>query len=51
VLRWIELAPDWKVKMGKAARLFESPTSAHSNYATDKRAIKEMLTSSSDEKK
>ena len=31
--------------------LFENPTSAHSNYATDKRAIKEMLTSSSDEKK
>ncbi len=25
--------------------LFENPTSAHSNYATDKRAIKEMLTS------
>lgn len=31
--------------------LFANPTSAHSNYATDKRAIKEMLTSSSDEKK
>src|SRR5271170_3287156 len=31
--------------------LFENPTSAHSNYATDKRAIKEMLTSPSDEKK
>jgi hypothetical protein len=31
--------------------LFENPTSAHRNYATDKRAIKEMLTSSSDEKK
>ena len=31
--------------------LFENPTPAHSNYATDKRAIKEMLTSSSDEKK
>jgi hypothetical protein len=31
--------------------LFENPSSAHSNYATDKRAIKEMLTSSSDEKK
>jgi hypothetical protein len=31
--------------------LFENPNSAHSNYATDKRAIKEMLTSSSDEKK
>jgi hypothetical protein len=31
--------------------LFENPTSAHSNYATDKHAIKEMLTSSSDEKK
>jgi hypothetical protein len=31
--------------------LFESPTLAHSNYATDKRAIKEMLTSSSDETK
>ena len=30
--------------------LFESPTSAHSNYATDKRAIKEMLTSSSEKK-
>ena len=30
--------------------LFENPTSAHSNYATDKRAIKEMLTSSSDKK-
>jgi hypothetical protein len=30
--------------------LFANPTSAHSNYATDKRAIKEMLTSS-DEKK
>ena len=30
--------------------LFEKPTSAHSNYATDKRAVKEMLTSSSDEK-
>jgi len=25
--------------------LFENPTSAHNNYATDKRAIKEMLTS------
>jgi len=31
--------------------LFENPTSAHSNYATDKRVIKEMLTSNSDEKK
>jgi len=31
--------------------LFENPNAAHSNYATDKRAIKEMLTSSSDEKK
>ena len=31
--------------------LFENPNSAHSNYATDKRAIKEMLTSSSDAKK
>jgi hypothetical protein len=31
--------------------LFENPNLAHSNYATDKRAIKEMLTSSSDEKK
>ncbi|HWW23333.1 MAG TPA: hypothetical protein VNY78_05480 [Edaphobacter sp.] len=31
--------------------LFENPTSAHSNYATDKRAIKEMLTSTSEEKK
>jgi len=31
--------------------LFENPTSAHRNYATDKRAIKEMFTSSSDEKK
>src|SRR5579871_589405 len=31
--------------------LFANPTSSHSNYATDKRAIKEMLTSSSDEKK
>jgi hypothetical protein len=31
--------------------LFENPTSAHNNYATDKRAIKEMLTSSSDEQK
>ncbi len=31
--------------------LFENPTSAHSNYATDKRAIQEMLTSSSEEKK
>ena len=30
--------------------LFENPTSAHSNYATDKRAIKEMLTSSSERK-
>ena len=30
--------------------LFENPTSAHSNYATDKRVIKEMLTSSSDTK-
>ena len=30
--------------------LFENPTSAHSNYATDKRAIKEMLTSSSEKK-
>jgi hypothetical protein len=31
--------------------MFENPTSAHGNYSTDKRAIKEMLTSSSDEKK
>jgi hypothetical protein len=31
--------------------LFENPNAAHSNYATDKRAIKAMLTSSSDEKK
>jgi len=31
--------------------LFENPTPAHGNYAKDKRAIKEMLTSSSDEKK
>jgi hypothetical protein len=31
--------------------LFENPNLAHSNYATDKRAIKEMLTSSSDAKK
>ncbi|HEY6375094.1 MAG TPA: hypothetical protein VIX90_06165, partial [Edaphobacter sp.] len=31
--------------------LFANPTSAHSNYATDKRAIKEMLTGSSDERK
>jgi len=30
--------------------LFENPTSAHSNYATDKRVIKEMLTSGSDMK-
>jgi hypothetical protein len=30
--------------------LFENPTSAHSNYATDKRAIKEMLTSGSEKK-
>jgi hypothetical protein len=30
---------------------FANPTSAHSNYATDKRAIKEMLTSSGDDKK
>ena len=31
--------------------LFANPTSAHSNYATDKRAIKEMLTPSSDGRK
>jgi hypothetical protein len=31
--------------------LFENPNLAHSNYATDKRAIKDMLTSSSGEKK
>jgi hypothetical protein len=31
--------------------LIESPTKAHSNYATDKRAIKEMLTSGADTKK
>ena len=31
--------------------LFENPSAAHSNYATDKRAIKEMLTSNSDAKK
>lgn len=30
--------------------LFENPTSAHSNYATDKRAIKEMLTSGTEKK-
>ena len=29
----------------------ENPTKAHNNYATDKRAIKEMLTSSGDAKK
>jgi len=31
--------------------LFENPASAHSNYATDKRAIKDMLRSTSDQKK
>jgi hypothetical protein len=31
--------------------LFESPTAAHSNYATDKKAIKEMLTSGAEKKK
>jgi hypothetical protein len=31
--------------------ILASPTAAHNNYATDKRAIKEMLTSSGDEKK
>jgi hypothetical protein len=31
--------------------LFENPTKAHNNYATDKRAIKEMLKSDSDMKK
>jgi hypothetical protein len=30
--------------------LIENPTKAHSNYATDKRAIREMLTSSGDTK-
>jgi len=30
--------------------LFENPTTAHSNYATDKRAIKEMLTSGAEKK-
>jgi hypothetical protein len=28
--------------------LIENPTKAHNNYATDKRAIKDMLTSGSD---
>jgi hypothetical protein len=31
--------------------LIENPTKAHNNYASDKRAIKEILTSSSDVKK
>jgi hypothetical protein len=31
--------------------LIESPTKAHSNYATDKRAIKEMLTTANDDAK
>ena len=30
---------------------FANPTTAHNNYATDKRAIKDMLTSSADQKK
>jgi hypothetical protein len=31
--------------------MIANPTAAHNNYATDKRAIKEMLTSAGDEKK
>jgi hypothetical protein len=31
--------------------LIANPTAAHSNYATDKRAIKEMLTSGGNEKR
>ena len=31
--------------------MLANPTAAHNNYATDKRAIKEMLTSAGDEKR